>query len=160
MPRFHLALLLAFIVGCQQNTSNNIIYSSTFDDIEYFGEDSFLLEGTDIPASLKENMYDRLPVSYKEIVRKPVWELSKNSAGLSIRFLSNSSVISVKWELLNNFSMDHMPDTGIKGVDFVILNRRDMPYVNQFLIKTNTNWVDNQRETWKHIQPSLISDDM
>jgi len=48
----------------------------------------------------------------------------------------------------------------IKGVDFVILNRRDMPYVNQFLIKTNTNWVDNQRETWKHIQPSLISDDM
>ena len=130
MPRFHLALLLAFIVGCQQNTSNNIIYSSTFDDIEYFGEDSFLLEGTDIPDSLKENKYDRLPASYKEIVRKPVWDLSKNSAGLSIRFLSNSSVITVKWELLNNFSMGHMPDTGIKGVDLYFKNNNDWQYIN------------------------------
>ena len=130
MPRFHLALLLAFIVGCQQNTSNNIIYSSTFDDIEYFGEDSFLLEGTDIPDSLKENKYDRLPASYKEIVRKPVWDLSKNSAGLSIRFLSNSSVITVKWGLLNDFSMGHMPDTGIKGVDLYFKNNNDWQYIN------------------------------
>ena len=130
MPRFHLALLLAFIVGCQQNTSNNIIYSSTFDDIEYFGEDSFLLEGTDIPDSLKENKYDRLPASYKEIVRKPVWDLSKNSAGLSIRFLSNSSVITVKWELLNDLSMGHMPDTGIKGVDLYFKNNNDWQYIN------------------------------
>ena len=67
--------------------------------------------------SLKENRYDRLPASYKEIVREPVWDLSKHSSGLSIRFLSNSSVITAKWEVLNNFSMDHMPDTGIKGVD-------------------------------------------
>ncbi|MBT4236794.1 MAG: hydrolase [Cryomorphaceae bacterium] len=130
MPRFHLALLLAFIVGCQQNTSNNIIYSSTFDDIEYFGEDSFLLEGTDIPDSLKENKYDRLPASYKEIVRKPVWDLSKNSAGLSIRFLSNSSVITVKWELLNDLSMGHMPDTGIKGVDLYFKNNNAWQYIN------------------------------
>ena len=130
MPRFHLALLLAFIVGCQQNTSNNIIYSSTFDDIEYFGEDSFLLEGTDIPDSLKENKYDRLPASYKEIVRKPVWDLSKNSAGLSIRFLSNSSVITVKWELLNDLSMGHMPDTGIKGVDLDFKNNNAWQYIN------------------------------
>ena len=130
MKNLFIYLSLAFSIGCQQNSSNNIIYSSNFDDIEYFGEDSFLLEGTDIPASLKENMYDRLPVSYKEIVRKPVWDLSKNSAGLSIRFLSNSSVISVKWELLNNFSMDHMPDTGIKGVDLYFKNKDDWQYIN------------------------------
>ncbi len=130
MKNFFIYLSFAFSIGCQQNTSNNIIYSSNFDDIEYFGEESFILEGTDIPASLKENMYDRLPASYKEIVREPVWDLSKNSAGLSIRFLSNSSVITAKWELLNNISMDHMPDTGIKGVDLYYKNNNEWQYIN------------------------------
>tara|TARA_Y100000385_G_C13001709_1_gene597560 strand:- start:45 stop:1157 length:1113 start_codon:yes stop_codon:yes gene_type:complete len=130
MKKFFIYLSFAFSIGCQQNTSNNIIYSSNFDDIEYFGEESFILEGTDIPASLKENMYDRLPASYKEIVREPVWDLSKNSAGLSIRFLSNSSVITAKWELLNNISMDHMPDTGIKGVDLYYKNNNEWQYIN------------------------------
>ena len=130
MKNFFIYLSFAFSIGCQQNTSNNIIYSSNFDDIEYFGEESFILEGTDIPASLKENMYDRLPASYKEIVREPVWDLSKNSAGLSIRFLSNSSVITAKWELLNNLSMDHMPDTGIKGIDLYYKNNNEWQYIN------------------------------
>ena len=89
-----------------------------------------MLEGTDIPDSLKENKYDRLPASYKEIVREPVWDLAKNSAGLSIRFLSNSSLITVKWELLNNFSMDHMPDTGIKGVDLYFKENDKWQYIN------------------------------
>ena len=89
-----------------------------------------MLEGTDIPDSLKENKYDRLPASYKEIVREPVWDLAKNSAGLSIRFLSNSSLITVKWELLNNFSMDHMPDTGIKGVDLYFKQNDKWQYIN------------------------------
>ena len=130
MKRILLCLSLFFFVGCHQNSSNNILYSSGFDDIKYFGKDSFLLEGTDIPESLKENIYDRLPASYKEIVREPVWNLSKNSAGLSIRFLSNSSVITAKWELLNNLSMDHMPDTGIKGIDLYYRNNNQWQYIN------------------------------
>ena len=125
-----LCLLSIFIIACQQNTSTNILYSSEFDGIQYFGEDSFLLEGTDIPDSLKDSKYDRLPISYKDLVREPVWNLSKNSAGLSIRFLSNSSVITAKWELLNNFSMDHMPDTGIKGIDLYFKNNNKWQYVN------------------------------
>ena len=70
MKRIFLYLLL--FIACQQNTSTNILYSSEFDGIQYFGEDSFLLEGTDIPDSLKENKYDRLPISYKDLVREPV----------------------------------------------------------------------------------------
>lgn len=96
----------------------------------YYGEGFFMLEGTQIPDSLKENRYDRLPLSYKEMVRKPVWELSKASAGLSIRFLSNSSSISVKWTLLNNNSMNHMADTGIKGVDLYFNNKGNWQYLN------------------------------
>ena len=96
----------------------------------YYGEDFFILEGTEIPDSLKENRYDRLPLSYKEIVRKPVWELSKASAGMSIRFLSNSTSISVKWTLLNNTKMNHMAETGIKGVDLYFKNKGNWQYLN------------------------------
>ncbi len=96
----------------------------------YFGKDFFILEGTEINDSLKENRYDRLPLSYKEIVRKPVWELSKASAGMSIRFFSNSTSISVKWAVLNNFKMDHMAETGIKGIDLYFNNKSNWQYLN------------------------------
>ena len=71
MKRIFFCSLFVFLIACQQNTSNNLLYSSKFDDIKYFGEDSFLLEGTDIADSLKENKYDRLPASYKGFVREP-----------------------------------------------------------------------------------------
>ena len=130
MQRIFLYLSFTFFIGCQENSCNNILYSCDFNNIKYYGEESFLLEGTFIHDSLKENRYDRLPASYKEIVREPVWDLSKHSSGLSIRFLSNSSVITAKWEVLNNFSMDHMPDTGIKGVDLYFKDNDEWQYVN------------------------------
>ncbi len=46
------------------------------DGVRYFGKAHFILEGTPIDESLKENRYDRLPISYKERVREPVWNLS------------------------------------------------------------------------------------
>ena len=130
MKRIFLCLSLLFLIGCQEKNCNNILYSCDFNNIKYYGEESFLLEGTFIHDSLKENRYDRLPASYKEIVREPVWDLSKHSSGLSIRFLSNSSVITAKWEVLNNLSMDHMPDTGIKGVDLYFKDNDEWQYIN------------------------------
>ena len=130
MKRIFLCLSLLFLIGCQEENCNNILYSCDFNNIKYYGEESFLLEGTVIHDSLKENRYDRLPASYKEIVREPVWDLSKHSSGLSIRFLSNSSVITAKWEVLNNFSMDHMPDTGIKGIDLYFKDNDEWQYIN------------------------------
>ena len=130
MKRIFLCLSLLLLIGCQEKNCNNILYSCDFNNIKYYGEESFLLEGTFIHDSLKENRYDRLPASYKEIVREPVWDLSKHSSGLSIRFLSNSSVITAKWEVLNNFSMDHMPNTGIKGVDLYFKDNDEWQYIN------------------------------
>jgi hypothetical protein len=104
--------------------------SQELKDMKYFGRDYFLLEGTEIADSLKENPYDRLPLSYKETVRKPLWDLSKNSAGLSIRFRSSSGCISVKWTLLNNLRMNHMAETGIKGIDLYFNNNGKWQYLN------------------------------
>lgn len=59
----------------------------------------------------------RLPQKYQESVRKEVWELSENSAGVSISFISDTSDLFVKWSLKHDFKMHHMTDVGIKGVD-------------------------------------------
>ncbi|MFC2123261.1 SGNH/GDSL hydrolase family protein [Bacteroidota bacterium] len=100
------------------------------DNIKYFGKEYFLIEGTSIDYSVKEDTYDRLPLSYKDKVREPVWNLSKNSAGISVRFFSDSPIIKVKWELLFNNNMNHMAQTGIKGIDLYSKVNSGWRYVN------------------------------
>ena len=97
--------------------------------IKYYGRDAFLIEGTVLADSLKESPYDRLPLSYKEIVREPVWNLSKSSAGISVRFITNSSRIKLKWNVLNDLTMNHMAETGIKGIDLYFNNFGTWQYV-------------------------------
>ena len=130
-------------------------YSLISQDINYFGKDFFRLEGTLIPESLKENRYDRLPISYKEIVREPVWDLSKSSAGMSIRFLSNSKSINVKWTILNNLKMNHMAETGIKGVDLYFKNKDNWQYLNTGRpdgIKNESTLINNMSEEMREFK--------
>ncbi len=62
--------------------------------------------------------YDRLPAKAQGVVRQPVWDLSRDSAGYSVHFLTDSPTIRVKWDLLKpTLAMDHMPATGVSGVD-------------------------------------------
>lgn len=61
--------------------------------------------------------YYRLPKRAKEVVRKPVWGLSRHSAGLSIVFRSNAPEIKVRYAVTEGFAMAHMPATGKSGVD-------------------------------------------
>ena len=62
-------------------------------------------------------IYHRLPARAEENVRKAVWNLSKQSAGLSIRFWSNSNTIRVKYKVKGKYAMPHMPSTGQNGLD-------------------------------------------
>ena len=149
MKKLLLLLMLGSMVSFGQN------YSLISKDINYFGKDFFRLEGTLISDSLKENRYDRLPISYKEIVRKPVWDLSKSSAGMSIRFLSNSKSISVKWTILNNLKMNHMAETGIKGVDLYFKNKDNWQYLNTGRpdgIKNESTLIDNMSEEMREFK--------
>ena len=114
MKYFLLVLISSFSVLAFSQQTETIKTDST---IIYYGRQHFLIEGTVIADSLKESPYDRLPISYKDKVRKPVWDLSKSSAGITVRFHSNSTTISLKWTVLNNLDMSHMASTGIKGID-------------------------------------------
>lgn len=76
-----------------------------------------------------ETRYERLPAALSDKTRGPVWALGKNTAGLVLRFNTNSSKISLKWSLLNNSFMNHMAMAGIKGFDLYCLNKAKWEYV-------------------------------
>ena len=65
-----------------------------------------------------ETVYSRLPVKSKGVVRDPVWELSKCSAGICIHFSTDSSSLSVRWDGVK--SMDHMTAVGVSGLDLYV----------------------------------------
>ena len=61
--------------------------------------------------------YSRLPEDAKNIVRQPVWRLSKITAGISVRFASNSSKIIIRWTSLNNDAFMNMTQIAANGFD-------------------------------------------
>lgn len=65
----------------------------------------------------REHPFDRFPLLYKNKVRREVWDLAKNNSGVSINFSTNSPFIELQWEVQRNFTMNHMPNSGIKGID-------------------------------------------
>ena len=123
-------LLFIIISGFSVLTfSQEIETIKTDSAVIYYGREHFLIEGTSIADSLKESPYDRLPISYKEKVREPVWNLSKASAGITVRFHSNSTSINLKWTVLNDLDMPHMASTGIKGIDLYTKYNNKWRYV-------------------------------
>ena len=126
MKFFLLIVISSFSILSFSQPSETIKTDST---ITYHGRQHFLIEGTAISDSLKESPYDRLPISYKEKVREPIWDLSKASAGITVRFHSNSTSINLKWTVLNDLDMSHMAATGIKGIDLYTKYNNKWRYV-------------------------------
>lgn len=66
--------------------------------------------------------YQRLPDRAEDEVRKPVWSLSQNSAGLAIHFYTNAEKIEIRYGVTGNLAMSHMPATGVSGVDLYAID--------------------------------------
>lgn len=88
-------------------------------DIVYTSAEAFPLYGK--VADSTSVRYGRLPLVYKDVLNETLWRLGENSAGLYIRFRSDSPTIRVRWEALYGNRMAHMTDTGIKGLDLYTL---------------------------------------
>jgi lysophospholipase L1-like esterase len=66
--------------------------------------------------------FDRYPARAEKLVRPPVWSLSRDSAGLSVRFSTDATTIRVRWSLRNPaLALPHMPATGVSGLDLYVL---------------------------------------
>ena len=103
------------------------------------------------PNSFRKYPFQRFPEKYKNELRKEVWDLSKNSAGVTISFISNTSNLTARWTLKNQFKMHHMTDVGTSGIDLYQKKNNEWYFLNSG-IPTNLN---NEENLFKGLQKQL-----
>lgn len=65
-----------------------------------------------------DKYYDRLPARAQGVVRSAVWNLSRHSAGMMVRFRTDATEIHSDHTVTSkNLAMAHMPATGVSGLD-------------------------------------------
>lgn len=105
------------------------------------------VEGRILPDTKRKRWFDRFPVAADGTVTKAVWNLSRHSAGMMVRFRTNATAIHVHYKLLNaNLAMAHMPATGVSGVD---LYARDA--------EGKWRWVQVTRPSSQEVKAQLVS---
>ncbi len=66
--------------------------------------------------------YDRLPSKAEGVVREPVWALGQDSAGMLVRFTTDTTELRARWTLRKtSLALPHMPATGVSGLDLYVL---------------------------------------
>ena len=77
-------------------------------------------EWTELP---RLRWFDRFPAEAQKTVTSSVWSLSRDSAGMMVRFKTDASSIHVHYKLVKDkLAMPHMPATGVSGVDLYARN--------------------------------------
>ena len=120
--------------GCS-STEERGLSNQTKDTIKFYDGQQFTIIG----RFHSQKNYARFPDKYENTLREEVWSLGQHSAGISIRFRSNSPFIAVRWSVKNDASMDHMPLTGIKGVDLYSYVDGKWKYINTGRVKGKSN---------------------
>ncbi|WP_018625910.1 SGNH/GDSL hydrolase family protein [Niabella aurantiaca] len=81
-----------------------------------------VIEGRRWPNHEMKSFYSRLPARAEKLVRTPVWGLSRNAAGLIIRFKTNAKQLTVRYAVTSRLNMPHFSSTGASGLDLYSLN--------------------------------------
>jgi hypothetical protein len=105
------------------------------------------VEGRILPDAQRKRWFDRLPGAADGKVTKAVWNLSRHSAGMMVRFKTDATAIDIHYKLLHaNLAMAHMPATGVSGVD---LYARDAA--------GKWRWVQVTRPSSQEVKAQLVS---
>jgi lysophospholipase L1-like esterase len=95
-----------------------------------------------------DRYFDRLPGKANDMVRGAVWNLSRHSAGMCVRFKTDATTISVRYSLLSGgLAMPHMPATGVSGMDLYAEDNEG-----------RWGWVAVTRPTSQTVKAQLVSD--
>ena len=125
-----------------------VVHTSSFSETNWTDANDLLVEGRAFEE--RKAPWDRLPARAEDLVRPPVWGNSRHSAGIAIRFLSDSPSIEVRWKLTGDrLEMKHMPATGVSGVDLYV--RTNLPG------NSGWRWVGNGRPSAVENQKRLAS---
>jgi hypothetical protein len=68
-----------------------------------------------------QDFYDRLPARAEGKVRPPVWDLSRNSAGICVRFVTDATSLRARWALTDPWLyLPNMTAIGKSGLDLYV----------------------------------------
>ena len=82
------------------------------------------VEGRILPEQERLRWFDRLPAAAQKTVTPAVWSLSRDSAGMMVRFKTDAEAIHVHYKLSKaTLGLPHMPATGVSGVDLYARDR-------------------------------------
>lgn len=96
----------------------------------------------------RKRWFDRFPAEAEGKVSKSVWSLSRDSAGMMVRFQTDATAIWAHYVLRSEqLAMPHMPATGVSGLD---LYARDP--------QGKWRWVNCTRPSSKEVRQAIISD--
>jgi len=102
-----------------EKLDSNFAAKDTSGEWLWYNAENMVVEGKGWTDT--ERFYDRLPARAAGTVPKPVWSLSRHSAGICVRFVTDSTKISARWKVLNaDLAMPHMPATGVSGLDLYV----------------------------------------
>ena len=88
------------------------------DGLEWYDVTQVEIEGRILQNEPRDRWFDRFPIAAKETVTAAVWNLSRHSAGMAVRFRTDATAIHVDYTLLSSrLDMPHMPATGVSGID-------------------------------------------
>jgi len=118
------------------------------DKLEWHDVTTWGVEGREWTGQARLRWFDRLPAAAEKTVTTNVWNLSRDSSGMMVRFKTNASSIHVHYQLLKDqLGMPHMPATGVSGVD---LYARDA--------KGTWRWVGVTRPATQEVKVEIIKD--
>ena len=106
-----------WVVGlCSASPPQEKLASLEQDGIRWFDIRQLGVEGQGWIEN--KSPYDRLPAKAEGKVREAVWGLSRDSAGMCVRFVTEATTIHARWTLTkSNLAMPHMAATGVSGLD-------------------------------------------
>lgn len=120
------------------------VTSSRAQDLGWIDASEMTVEGrgwTDTEA-----LWDRLPSRARKLVRQPVWNLSRHTAGMAVRFVTDAPTIHARWTLASRqLAMPHMPATGVSGIDLYVRTQ------------AGWRWVTTPRPTKQTMSARLVT---
>ena len=120
--------------------------ASPFDSVEWHDASEWEIEGRAWPEAERLKHFDRFPAEAEKTVPTAVWNLSRDSAGMMVRFKTNATALYVDYKLTKpSLSLPIMPATGASGVD-IYARDNDGKW----------RWVTVSKPTAQEVKASLI----
>jgi GDSL-like lipase/acylhydrolase family protein/SGNH-like hydrolase/esterase family protein len=125
-------MISSLIVNSTAENTNSLVRWS---DIRQFGVEGRGWNDT-------KDFYDRLPAKAEGVVRQPVWSLSRNSAGMCVRFVTDATKIRARWALTDPWLyLPNMTAIGKSGLDLYVRTENGWHWLAVGQPATQTNEV-------------------